>query len=97
MATCKYCGEEDICIWDQYEDKVLEQVNAEQGMKMVDNHVDVDHSNRAPRKLAYWLFVIFCYRYLGAGERVRLPKCVRCGIRRHFPDLDGDYMGHMAS
>jgi hypothetical protein len=30
----------------------------------------------------------------GAGNRVKLPKCVLSGIRSMFPDADGQYMGH---
>lgn len=65
----------------------------------VANHNDIfvlndDHnSNATLRHMAYRLYVLWRFGYLGAGNRVIIPSCVIWKIRHTYPSADGQYTG----
>ena len=46
------------------------------------------------RRMLYRSYIRAVHGFLGKGNRVRVPPCVRSLIREMFPDADGAYMGH---
>ena len=53
-----------------------------------------DMQPSASRHYLYCAFPRSEYGYLGAGNRIIIPECVRDYIRSLFPDRDGNYTGH---
>ena len=94
--TCEHCCK-SLCLWSRYEDVVMRNYYDEvEDTINVDNGT-IDEINSRKRKALYKLYVWYRFGRLGKGIRKVLPQCVKDGIRNHFPELDNDYMGHMAS
>lgn len=85
MTSCEHCNESP-CHRVTFEDMLREAADA----------IDTDTTppNTARKKL-YRTYTGAVHGYLGKGNRVVTPVCVRNMIREIFPDLQGDYMGHM--
>ena len=49
------------------------------------------------RRMLYRSYIGSVYGYLGRGNRVVVPSCVKDLIREMFPDPQGQYMGHKNS
>ena len=49
------------------------------------------------RRTLYRNYIGAVHGYLGRGNRVAVPVCVRNLIREMFPDPAGGYMGHMVA
>ena len=49
------------------------------------------------RHAAYRQFVMWQHGVLGAGNRVVVPSCCVCVIRRRFPDSGNQYTGYRPS
>ena len=65
--------------------------------KMLDDTASSFESDMKPNALRHSLYRAFTaaeYGYLGAGNRIVIPACVRDYIRALFPDEGGKYTGH---
>ena len=65
--------------------------------QMLDDAVSSFVRAMQPNESRHHLYRAFTeaeYGYLGAGNRIVIPACVRDYIRSLFPDKDGKYTGH---
>ena len=90
---CIYC-KTPWCVWDLYENRVIEDTEADVACDMVLQHQYEHVPNNLKRKRAYQIFVDFVFGRLGKNNCIKLTTCVKRGIRRHYPSADGKYMGH---
>ena len=58
---------------------------------------DTDLPSNAARHALYRAFTAAEHGYLGRGNRIVVPECVRNFIRELFPDEGGKYTGHRDS
>ena len=65
--------------------------------QMLDDSASTCEQAMQPSASRHYLYRAFTrseYGYLGAGNRIIIPVCVRDYIRSLFPDKDGNYTGH---
>ena len=89
---CFACSEE-VCLWDQYAEDVINEVESWASYEGALQDSEPFFSNSSMRKRCYRVFTVMHHGYLGKGNRLRIPECVKEGIRNSYPDLT--YMGHM--
>ena len=94
VYECIYCKSHTMCVWSAYEDEVIEDTEADIACDMAIQQQMMIVPNNLKRKRAYQVFVSLVYGRLGRNKRVKLPACVKKGIRRNYPSGDGNYMGH---
>ena len=86
---CEACEEGDECKWIAFTNTF---VKTEAWTAVVDGNdiVEERDRNRMLRRCLYRNFV--CWDGQSGHERVKIPKCIRDGVRNLYPS--GEYMGH---
>lgn len=85
-TDCTQCGESP-CHRVTYADMLRSAGDA----------IDAETPPNTARRTLYRNYIGAVHGYLGRGNRVAVPVCVRNLIREMFPDPAGGYMGHMVA
>ena len=83
-GPCNFCRQEP-CVVERF---VIEVQDTVQGLEFS------DQPENEKRKELYRFYSNAIYGVLGKGVRKKHTYCVVDNVRRHFPALDGKYMGH---
>ena len=86
--TCQYCFQCPCWLEQGLYEKLLE---LEESLR--DDDIEKKLSNKQIRHALYRESTAFIHGYLGKGNRIALPQCVRGDIMDMCPDPDGEYTG----
>ena len=86
---CNCCGEED-CLWDKYEDKIIDEVESSTSCESTMFYGKIDDSFRAMRNKVILFFRIF-YEEDKKKQPVVVPECVVEGAKAHYPLDENEY------
>ena len=91
---CPHC-EQFRCVWEFLGRDVIPKAKAR-----IESDYGVPFgqeggvSNNIKRKIAYRIYTNQVYGVLGVGTVVKLPMCVLIGVRKEWPDPNGQYLAH---
>ena len=86
---CNCCGEED-CLWDKYEDKIIDEVESSTSCESTMFYGKIDDSFRAMRNKVILFFRIF-YEEDKKKQPVVVAECVVKGAKAHYPLDENEY------